>query len=417
MAERHDSKDISPDQNPSVENDAHSKDDREAAQALLQLRNHQEATAADLDQQTASLQLQIDTLFERYTRLEHLTNAINPPEHVSQNPDQAKSHESANSIIKYLEKNIPKTVTPALDNLHQRCHCEPDDMRIIVRSRVSSILGSWMILRDLLQYHEARIRRSWTKLTKAKRVKILTESLAKLPEHHRLGTKEEDFTLPDPLHPNDLRHFFWPMMNLENLSKPKNFLLLLNARARHAPYHFMDADLASSRHPPKNRLFGPSWLKEAEILLSTDDFPNRFGILLIEELESSKRPHEWSQCYNAVEGFLILEVQHQLLGDLCAVVAKLLENMTPLSDNMKWPVQPEPPPLLPEFDLLTLAPTLQGKIADQPYRRPPMTDWSRVECLFKAAYTSVRDHFWQLREASKCRSRCDSDAQKLFSHL
>lgn len=403
MAERHDSKEMTPDQHSSLENDAHSKDDHEAAQALLRLRDDLDATTADLVQQDPSLQSRIDTLKKRYKNLDHLTNHVNPPEHEPQHPDQVEFNESADTITQFILQNMPKNVPLAMDDLHQREDCEPEEMRIIARSRVMSMLGIWTTLRDVVQYHEARIRRLWTKMTKVKRVRILRESLAQLPDHYRAAVKDEMIVLPNPCHPIDLRRFLWPMMNLENLSKSRNFLSLLNARTRQAPHYFMDADLTSSAYPPHAKLFGPSWLKDVQMLFSTDDFPNRFGVLLIEELEHSQRPHEWSRCYNGVDSFFILEFQHQLLGDLLAVVSRLVESIPRLDDDdMSWPYQPEPPPLLPEFDNLTGAPTLQCKIVDDFFGRPPMTDWSRVKLLFNAAYTAIRDHFWQLREASPC---------------
>ncbi|KAF2163238.1 hypothetical protein M409DRAFT_26282 [Zasmidium cellare ATCC 36951] len=379
----------SSDQNPAPDTGAHSQEDREAARALVQLHDSQENVAQD-DKGKDGLHPQLKKAVLKYVGHAHST--VDRTAH--ETPASKQYHNMQASLVQFLEQNLTTIIEPpALNDLKLRCKCTPDEVRQIIRSRIFSIVGSWTALREVVQCYEGHIRKRWSKMTVAKRKKMLSENLPSLPEKHRpvndiaLGilAREEMTT-------RCFRSVFWPMSNLEDLSRPKNLLLLLNARARNEPHVFAHADLISVRYPPETVLMGPSWLEDVKVLLSANEFPARYGILCIEELKDFPRPHEWAECYDGAEGLFILELQHQIGQDLLCLTDALLRNSPPdsSSDTQASALNSELAPLQPDVDRLTSASMLQAKVADQPYRCPEVTDFDPG--YFAAQLQSRFDH-------------------------
>lgn len=316
------------------------------------------------------------------------------------------SDDAYRRVVQFLSQHkLAEAPVLAIQSLALRSNCSHHDMREIILRRRYSLSYGWITLKNMVMRHESLIRYRWTKMNNAKRRKMLIDTLGILPEEHR-----PERHLPDDLDPHFIRTdmltcrtYFWPAMNLEDLQKPKNFLLLLNTRARHEPHVFIMHDLASVRDGSRViHTLGPSWLNEHPMLLSADEFPTRFGILGEDQHEEFWEDHEWAQCFDGGQGLLVLEIQNQLVGDLLkmaeALVKRLPDGGGPFDD--KYQTQPEPPALPPDVEPLIKAPMLLAKAMEEPYRLPGLLDFDRLEQLIGAGYLQVRDHVWLLQEVS-----------------
>lgn len=308
----------------------------------------------------------------------------------------------------------PENPIPSLDNLEIRDLATAEELEQIYGERVNVILVHWMALNDLVNRHEARIRHRWHKISGTRRKRMLLETIPNLPLHHR---PEREF-LVNELRPSQiirdkktLNASILPSWNLEDLAKPKNFLLMLNARARNVPSVFAMHDLCSISSPNMLGCFGPSWLSNKCVAFSVEDFPERYGHLLFPGRESDRGSRwDWVHGLEGREAALVLEIQSKMLGNLFQLARALLSNVpdSELLNNATYPVQPEPPAIAIELETLVKAPMLLAENMEQPYRCPVPAgvDFAWLEKLFRAAYCHVRDEFWLLREV--CTSHFES---------
>ncbi|KAL9077065.1 MAG: hypothetical protein Q9157_003487 [Trypethelium eluteriae] len=105
----------------------------------------------------------------------------------------------------------------------------------------SSIFDSWNSLRVIVERHEATVRKRWSKRTREQRKKILLTAWPSMSVPHRPDI--DAFKKKKNLR----AAFMWPYLNVDDLSKPKLFLILLNARARNQPFLFARADIDACR--------------------------------------------------------------------------------------------------------------------------------------------------------------------------
>jgi hypothetical protein len=110
------------------------------------------------------------------------------------------------------------------------------------------IRWDWKRLHDIIQRHEALIRRRWMKRPVQKRKEMLLNISATLPQHHRdafdgmFSTPpafEQRAGLSDEERLRSLVEYICPYMNLEDLSGRKHLPIFLNSRGRYRPDSFV----------------------------------------------------------------------------------------------------------------------------------------------------------------------------------
>ncbi|KAK0667106.1 hypothetical protein QBC41DRAFT_304643 [Cercophora samala] len=194
-------------------------------------------------------------------------------------------------------------------------------------------------------------------------------------------------------------YFMWPYVNLEDLSKPKNMLLFLNARARHHPSDFAAADKAATNLGLVTRAITPLFLNEHTMIMNGVTNPEDYGKLVT--WDDHPDAFEWmasrKQCLPG-EGLLILEVQERVLKfllDFCKAVLQDISRAKMTSDE-SYPVRPEP---YMKTELETNGfESLAVMAAEAPYRPPARIDFARIELLLEAKVSAAKDHIWALRE-------------------
>jgi hypothetical protein len=141
-----------------------------------------------------------------------------------------------NRWIQRVANQIPATDIPTI----QSC-------RESVKELSEEIFASWSAIHTVLVYHEQLIRKRWTKMNMKQKEELLLTAWPNMNLRHRPDLERmlscRDWEQTRPVMPADLQESAWPYINLEDLLRPKSFLLLLNSRGRHRPDSFAYSDL------------------------------------------------------------------------------------------------------------------------------------------------------------------------------
>ncbi|KGO36367.1 hypothetical protein PEX1_018120 [Penicillium expansum] len=309
-------------------------------------------------------------------------------------PD-ATSYEGPSFGTGSMDRSDPAVLSTPIDGSIPDM-ISPAEVRRDAAARSDKISITYQTLYEILQRHEALIRKRWYKKGRQQRLKILLSAWPNMPARHRPDF--EAFT-GQKKGPKYRDAYMWPYINQEDLLNTKTLPLLLNARGRHHPSNFASVDFDATN-------MGRVSYEVKLILLD-----NHTMIIngLVENIENygklvawSERPNasEWTtkkkQCIPG-EGLLILEVQERLLTFLVQCCTELLHDIpesTLTSDSFL--ILPEPP-FKPETDVSGFK-SLGVMAAEAPYRVPAQLDLSLVESLLTAKGCVAEDHLWALRE-------------------
>lgn len=151
-----------------------------------------------------------------------------------------------------------------------------------VRSRShvlsSSIFDLWNTLHVMIEHHEETIRKRWLKRTREQRKKILYAAWPGMDTLHRPDI--DAFKRKN----NSQEAYKWPYINTDDLSRPKLFLLFLNARARNQPFAFARADIDACRFGITSRALLPGFLNEHVMMFTGRISSNTYGELIAWEI-------------------------------------------------------------------------------------------------------------------------------------
>ncbi|KAK3342123.1 hypothetical protein B0T25DRAFT_359738 [Lasiosphaeria hispida] len=276
----------------------------------------------------------------------------------------------------------------------------PDDVRKEARERSQVIHDAYNTLNEIVTRHEETIQKRWLKKSRQQRLKILLQFWPGMSAIHRpdfdafrkeskqqrgQGTKYRD-------------NFMWPYINQEDLSKPRNLLLLLSARARHHPSHFAAADITAIRLGIVTSAVVPIFLNEYVMVLNGATDASTYGELI--SWDDHPDAFDWMHTRKQFlpgEGLFALEIQERILNFLLACSRAILQDIAAeklTSDT--YPAQPEPH-LKTEAEANGFE-SLAVMAAETPYRLPARIDFRRMELLLEAKASAAKDHVLALRE-------------------
>lgn len=271
------------------------------------------------------------------------------------------------------------------------------------QEKKQALLKDWRSLRDIISRHELTIQKRWVKKSKAQRLKVLLDAWPGMPPHHR-----PDFwalRLPDKEFEQQIvkfkYNFLLPFINREDLSRPRNLLLLINSRGRHSPAEFAGSDVRFQELGRATKAIESLSIELYTMVLNDvgeQDLERRYGSLLSwrTSLEAVIQSQSRRQ-FRPGEGLLVLDAQQKLYEFLVRCCHIILQDIPPeaLTGEM-YLVQPEPPMIQDKdgqgYDsLATMA-------SEAPYRLPRKVDFRRIEATLSARASAAQDHLWQLRE-------------------
>lgn len=265
-----------------------------------------------------------------------------------------------------------------------------EQAQVEINSRCTNIWRHYELLQEIMSRHESTIRKRWIKKTKDKKQNILTTAwgpdMPKMhrPDFHALRHDSDAGCWTRDAHRNRSA-YMWPYINIEDLTKPTSFLLLLNARGRSPPPEFAAADANAMKLGSANGAIKSAALEGYVLCLTGQDKQN-YGKLVSREGRrcASCRPNY--EQFSPDEGLLVLECQERLLCFLISCVRSILHELsgeTLLSAAM----QPEPSPLVAEDGS---AASLTMVIEETQYRRPLEVDFDRLTKFLEARHEHAK---------------------------
>ncbi|CAG9986623.1 unnamed protein product [Clonostachys byssicola] len=241
-----------------------------------------------------------------------------------------------------------------------------------------AILEVVTLLTNVLDRHEATIRKRWAKKSTRQRQDLLRRAWPDIATTHApdlAAYKRKSKARSTSGRDKGLdKNYALPYMNLEDLARGNAFPVLLNSRALTPP---------------------PFYLPNAayRVDLWTED-PEKYG--QIEKYEESATEAAAGRIPNVPTGLLVFEVQATLLQALRDIVALILQDK-PLEVYAETGlVVPELPPLSlhPGED----TPSVTDLALARPYLVPEKVDVARLSSLTRTRTAEWVDYGWAMRE-------------------
>ncbi|KAL1591721.1 hypothetical protein SLS60_011720 [Paraconiothyrium brasiliense] len=193
-------------------------------------------------------------------------------------------------------------------------------------------------------------------------------------------------------HSSSKEPYFWPYVNLEDLTKPKPMLLLLHYRGRHHPSEFAHSDVEQAALAETSTIIMPAFLNEYTMYFHKKGSVDSYGQLVSWEDDEDA----FENMINGVgmhpgHGLKALEIQQRLWAFLVAWSLSLLHDIeSPTTTDLS----PNPGPPTSMADITSL----QITALEASYRIPAHLDLARLEAIASAERNAREDHLWALRE-------------------
>ena len=262
--------------------------------------------------------------------------------------------------------------------------------------RARSIFSDWTLLNCIIERYESAIRKRWLRKTREQRKTILLAAWPGMSPTHRPDF--DAFARRKPgrqLMSKD--PYMWPHINLEDLLKPKLFLIFLNARGRNHPGAFATADEDSVRCGIVTKNLVPAFLNNYTMMFTGRNMPDVYGELI--DWDDEPDAFLWLMAHRGIqpgEGLQLLQIQERLYHFLVECCLAILHDIPRESLSQgDIPIQPEPPALsTSEAGLNSLATVA----TEAPYCLPARLDLVRILGIIAAKRSAAEDHIWSLRE-------------------
>ena len=282
----------------------------------------------------------------------------------------------------------------------------PDGGRTITTVRreahlkVQQIWDNFAQLEKLVGAYATTISSRWMKKTASKRKKLLLEAWPGMSQAHRPDFNAYRRGLKGSQHRDA---YLLPYINLEDLSTPKNFMLLLDARSRHTPDAFAWSDsstihmanVVQAVHVP--RAIGHS------MLLTGQSTRDTYGITVSwRQHKDAAQDMYMGRNFHLGEGLLLLEIQDKLMSFLVRCTKLLLQDVD-LNDEAMNARMDTPQSLLsickgPANSEATEWRSMMEANTEAWYRVPEQFALERLRRLAAAKRDEAEDELWALRE-------------------
>ncbi|KAK1979297.1 hypothetical protein LZ30DRAFT_597261 [Colletotrichum cereale] len=280
-------------------------------------------------------------------------------------------------------------------------HMTPADLRRKSQELSAAITSSYETLHAILARHESIIQQRWSRKKRHQRLSIITGAwggdmpTAHRPDFQAFREASSQLMLAGEKYKG---HYFWPYINQEDLLKPKNLLLLLNARGRHHPCEFAAADNGAMHLGLITKKIVPVFLNGHVMVLNGAYDAGSYGKLLA--WEDHPDCFDWMHTgrqFLPGEGLLVLEAQEKTLSFLVKCCEGILHDIPPATlTTDAFPVVEEPH--LGGDTAKDGFASLTEMAEEAPYRLPARLDVDRIESLLQAKLSAAEDHLWSLRE-------------------
>lgn len=219
-------------------------------------------------------------------------------------------------------------------------------------------------------------------MSKDMRKNMLLKAWPEMPERHRPDIVAWTAEPQDRL----VQHtsaFLWPHINLEDLCKPKWFLLMLNSRAETAPQNFIYCDLEPTTFAYRIGLIQELVLPPQYYMAFDDSQPEAYGCI-------SSPADSCRTNLTPGEGLWVLEIQSRLYGFL-STCCFMIQSIAPLI------TQPIPPSVITISNLGDGVEYLSCVSYAAPYMAPGKGNLRHLINIVRSMKDSSTDHLNNLR--------------------
>lgn len=272
---------------------------------------------------------------------------------------------------------------------------------------LDALFEAWTQLRNIVTQKETTLIKRWSGKSASQKKAVLLKAWPGMPLVHR-----PDFQVLRAQKKSGIATIHalqFPHINVEDLSKQKNLILMLSSRSRHFPSTFTNADQDSLQLGIEAKILVPKYMRGYAMYLNGQHTPDTYGRLV-----------SWKQdrqallaCFAGVApdpgmGLMILEVQRDVLQFLVRCSALIMHD-TPLADLVKTPISTTSDPSEAQHALPQIRKTtsraahdcyaeLTAQIVEAPYLAPDAFNFTRLESLVEAKFREAEDHFLLIRE-------------------
>jgi hypothetical protein len=230
--------------------------------------------------------------------------------------------------LEWLGYSRSQKLTPALPTV--------EEVKSEAAQRSAHIFELWDKLHGILSQHEGTLRKRWLKKSKEQRKKVLLEAWPNMATSHRpdFQALKHEPNLRANTHEVPSRSY----INLEDLLKANNLLLLINSRGSHKPDIFAYFDLQTQHLGRKSFSIQPAYLHGYTMLLSNQTSPTTYGQIVPwgHTVEGFLMMMEGVGVQPG-EGLLALEIQETLLGFSVKCAENVLHDLLPLQNPTDIP--------------------------------------------------------------------------------
>lgn len=279
---------------------------------------------------------------------------------------------------------------------HSKTHQIVKDIAPIL---VNQIFDDWEKLRIIVPRYLTALQHRWAKRTVEKRKKVLLDAWPGMSPGHRPDFHALRHGLKGPEHRDA---WMMPHINLEDLSKPINLLLLLETRASEYPEYFAWSDSAPSQMANASKAVRVLEAYGHTMLLSGEKTRNNYGSLVAwQDDQASIWNNYLGFGYHLGEGMNILETQKRLYRFLLRCTELLLPDrdlsLSALNVRMGETHQNVAINGVPrEADGSGWISNCEAN-TEAAYRKPQQFALDRLRKLAAAKRDEAEDEFWILR--------------------
>ncbi|KAL8739478.1 MAG: hypothetical protein Q9190_007721, partial [Brigantiaea leucoxantha] len=294
-----------------------------------------------------------------------------------------------------------KRAAPQMPTIIKKISFQEGQKRI--QAFVKGIFRNQSRMGSMMSEHETDFQRLWAKKTVEQRRQLLQTVWCGIPSKHRpdyeaLNLETRHQRLLEGTKYRDW--FLLPHLNLEDLSRARTLVLLVDSRIRYPPADFVRFDSNSVHVGVKSMAIIPPIIPECTILLSGQIAPADYGKLLPWKDHPTAKDmiQDW-RGMTVSDGLLVLEIQARTLEFLIDCVETVLSGkLTPSQNDILQSIpQPRPTKSL----ALKQSPTLLEILIEDNYGPPPRFDFFRLEDLIYTKRAETIDRWWSLREDPK----------------
>ncbi|KAJ5038242.1 uncharacterized protein L3040_007109 [Drepanopeziza brunnea f. sp. 'multigermtubi'] len=276
----------------------------------------------------------------------------------------------------------------------------PSEAKEEVKSRAASIWSNYDLLGQILDRHEATIRKRWLKKTKKQQKSILLAAWPEMAPFHRpdFGALELEASVGRPDGKTKFREWYlWPVMNLEDLTVRRSLLHFLHSRGRNQPSAFARSDYIRTKIARSTGAVGAPLLLEHTIYLDGDTATSYGRLASWKDDMNALDDVMHDRSFNFGYGLITLEIQDrimQFLIDCCRLILHDMNESTSLIDP-QFAVQGTLPPVTTDTSEY---PTTVTLAIERQYRAPRSFEYKRMRGIIGAKLSEAEDHILLLRE-------------------